>query len=372
MLFYSNIPRFLSMKRKLFSLFLVFILLASQITCFSSCNTAKEKQKFSEYYFEFFDTVTTITGYTETEEEFKSICEEIKAELSEYHKLYNIYLRYNNINNICVINDVSEGKHNVVKVDRKIIDLLLYSKELYSLTNGKINVAMGSVLSVWHKYRESGLSEPQNAVLPSLEELEEANKHTDLNKIVIDEENNTVFLSDPEMTLDVGAIAKGYAVERIAEFLIKKGVTDFLLNVGGNVRTIGMGKNNEPWNVGIENPDIEMQEEKPHIEYLKMSDLSLVTSGSYQRFYEVDGKSYHHIIDPETLFPGDKYLSVSVLTKDSGLGDALSTSLFLLDIDDGKKLVESLENVEVMWVLPDGEQVYSDGFENYTFDYKVK
>ena len=78
------------------------ILLASQLSLLSSCNTVKEKQKFSEYYFDYFDTVTTITGYTETEEEFKSICEEIKAELNEYHKLYNIYLRYDGMNNICV------------------------------------------------------------------------------------------------------------------------------------------------------------------------------------------------------------------------------------------------------------------------------
>ena len=370
MLFYSNIPRFLSMKRKLFSVFLVFILLASQITCFSSCNTAKEKQKFSEYYFEFFDTVTTITGYTETEEEFKSICEEIKSELNEYHKLYNIYLRYDGINNICVINDVTDGKHNIVKVDKKIIDLLLYAKEMYSLTDGKINVAMGSVLSIWHNYRNRGLSDPGNAELPPIQKLEEAKKHTDFSKVEIDEENNTVFISDPEMSLDVGAIAKGYAVERIAEFLINKGVTDFLLNVGGNVRTIGMGKDNEPWKVGIENPDTEKQEEKPHIEYLKMSDMSLVTSGCYQRFYEVDGKNYHHIIDPVTLYPGEKYLSVSVLTKDSGLGDALSTSLFLMDVEEGKRLVDSLENVEVMWVMTNGEQVYTDGFKNYTFEYK--
>ena len=108
----------------------------------------KEKQKFSEYYFDYFDTVTTITGYTETEEEFKSICEEIKAELNMYHKLYNIYFRFDGMNNLCVINELTDGKHNVVKVDKKIIDLLLYSQEMYTLTNGKINVAMGSVLSI--------------------------------------------------------------------------------------------------------------------------------------------------------------------------------------------------------------------------------
>lgn len=358
------------MKRKLFVIFLSLILLASQVSFLSSCNNLKEKQKFSEYYFEYFDTVTTITGYTETEEEFKNICEEIKSQLNEYHKLYNIYLRYQGINNICVINDVTDGKHNVVKVDKKIIDLLLYSKEMYELTDGKINVAMGSVLSIWHKYRNWGLDDPANAELPPIEKLEEAKKHTDFSKVEIDEENNTVFLSDPEMTLDVGAIAKGYAVERIAEYLINQGVTNFLLNVGGNVRTIGMGKDNEPWKVGIENPDTSKQEENPHIEYLKMSDMSLVTSGCYQRFYEVDGKNYHHIIDPVTLHPGERYLSVSVLTKDSGLGDALSTSLFLMDVEEGKRIVDSLEDVEVMWVMPDGEQIYTDGFKNYTFEYK--
>jgi thiamine biosynthesis lipoprotein len=232
------------MKRKSLSLFLALILIASQISFLTSCNTVKEKQKFSEYYFDYFDTVTTITGYTETEEEFKSICEEIKSELNNYHKLYNIYFRYDGINNLCVINDVDDGKHNVVRVDKKIIDLLLYAEEMYTLTNGKINIAMGSVLSIWHKYRNLGLSDPANAELPPKELLEEAMKHTDFSKVEIDEKNNTVFLSDPEMTLDVGAIAKGYAVERIAEYLINKGVTDFLINIGGNVRTIGMGRNN--------------------------------------------------------------------------------------------------------------------------------
>ena len=358
------------MKRKSFSIFFILILLASQLSFFTSCNTEKEKKKFSEYYFDYFDTVTTITGYTETEEEFKNICEEIKAELDIYHKLYNIYFRYEGMNNLCVINELSDGKHNVVKVDRKIIDLLLYSKKMYDLTDGKINVAMGSVLSIWHKYRSLGLSDPVTAELPPLALLEEANKHTDFSKVIIDEENSTVFISDPQMSLDVGAIAKGYAVERIAEHLMNKGITDFLLNIGGNVRTIGMGKNNEPWKVGIENPDLKKQEEIPHIEYLKLSDMSLVTSGSYQRFYEVDGKSYHHIIDPETLYPAVKYLSVSVLTEDSGLGDALSTSLFLMDIEEGKRLITSLENTEAMWVMPDGKINYSENFENYTFEYK--
>ncbi len=356
--------------KKFISVILVLIIFTLQISLFSGCDVAPEKTKFSEYYFDYFDTVTTITAYMETEEEFKTVCEVIKTELSEYHKLYDIYFRYDNVNNICVINELENGKHNVVKVDKKVIDLLLYSKEMYELTNGNLNVAMGSVLSIWHEYRSLGISDPENAELPSIEKLNEAKTHIDFSNVIIDQENSTVFLADPEMTLDVGAIAKGYAVEQIVQHLIELGYTDILLNVGGNIRTIGNGKDGNPWKVGIENPDLAKQETVPHIAYLELTNMSLVTSGSYQRFYEVDGKSYHHIIDPETLYPGEKYMSVSVLTENSGLGDALSTSLFLMDYEEGKKLVESLENVEVMWVMPDGEQRYSEGFQEYTFEYK--
>ncbi len=357
--------------RKYISLVLAIVLCFSQVSCFSSCNKVNvTKTKFSANYFDYFDTVTTIIGYCETQEEFDSICEDIKLQLGEYHKLYNIYYTFEGVNNICVINKVENGKHNIVKVDKKIIDLLLYSKELYNLTDGKMNVAMGSVLSIWHDYRQSGESSPSEAALPPIEKLREASLYTNIDNVIIDEKNSTVFISEPQTKLDVGAIAKGYAVERVAEYLTEKGVSDFLLNVGGNIRTIGMGKDNEPWKIGIENPDVETQEETPHIEYLQISDMSIVTSGCYQRFYVVDGKKYHHIIDPDTLYPGEKYLSVSVLTKDSGLGDALSTSLFLMDIEEGKKLISSLDGVEVMWVLPDGEQVYSDGFKAFTFEYK--
>ena len=197
--------------------------------------------------------------------------------------------------------------------------------------------------------------------------LQEASKHTDIEDLIIDTENNTVFLADPEMSLDVGAIAKGYAVEQIAKHLESKGITGYILNVGGNVRTIGMA-DKEKWKVGIENSDIE-DKENPYIEYLKLSGESVVTSGSYQRFYVVDGKEYHHIIDPQTLMPGKKYLSVSVVTDDSGLGDAMSTALFIMDYEEGKKLVESTNDVEAMWVLQDGTQLYSSGFKSYTFEY---
>lgn len=357
------------MKRFL-SVFLVVVIIAIQMIGFCGCDNETELNKYKAYYFDYFDTATTIIGYANTQEEFDKICEDIKSQLNKYHRLFTIYNRYEGLNNLVTINDVDNGKHNVVTVDKEIIDMLTFAKEMYQKTNGTVNIAMGSVLKIWHNYRNAGLDDPSNAELPPMEKLKEASEHTNIDDLIVDTENNTVFIADPEMTLDVGAIAKGYAVERIAEYLESKGVTNFLLNVGGNVRTIGMA-DTEKWKVGIENPDTN-NEEKPYIEYLEVAGESIVTSGSYQRFYVVNGENYHHIIDPETLMPGTKYRSVSVLTDDSGLGDAMSTALFLMDYEEGKQLVESIENVEAMWVLPDGKQQYSSGFEEYTFEYTQK
>ena len=135
--------------------------------------------------------------------------------------------------------------------------------------------------------------------------------------------------------------------------------------MGGNIHTIGFsGDENTPWKAGIENPDTS-DKETPYIEYLALNGQALVTSGNYQRFYIVDGKNYHHIIDPNTLMPSDKYMSVSVLANNSGLADGLSTALFNMSIDEGISLVDSLSNVEALWVLPNGEKVYSKGFSKF-------
>ena len=355
------------MLKKCISILICSVILL-QMMFTTACVSEREKTKFNQYYFDYFDTATVITGYFETKEEFDIVCDDIEKQLEEYHKLYDIYYRYDGINNLVTINDVVDGEHKEVQVDDKIIDMLLFAKEMYNKTDGMVNVAMGSVLRIWHNYRSRGIDDPQDASLPKIEKLREAAKHTDIDDVIVDTENKTVFLADPEMRLDVGAIAKGYTVERIAENLENKGITSIILNVGGNIRTIGLNGQNEPFKAGIENPDKD-NKEVPHIEYLELTDMAVVTSGSYQRFYTVDGVNYHHIIDPETLMPGTNFKSVSVVTDDSGLGDALSTALFLMDEEEGRNLIESIDNAEVMWVLNDGSQHYSSGFSDYTFEY---
>jgi len=343
------------MKQRIFCCVLAICLISG---IFTAC--APKTTKYSSYSMDYFDTVTTITGYAKSQEEFDAVVNDVLSQLKEYHLLYNIYLRYENLENLCTINELVDGAHRTVTVDRKIIDLLLYAKEMHDLTGGMTNVAMGSVLSLWHDHRTVGKDDPAIASLPPLERLQAAAEHTDLSSLLIDEAACSVTLTDPEMTLDVGAIAKGYATERIAQSLEKKGITGYVLNVGGNVRTIGLKPDGSAWTVGIENPD-----GGDYLAYLQLSGQSLVTSGSYQRFYYVDGKRYHHIIHPDTLMPAEGYVSVSVICSDSGLADALSTALFCLPLDEGQSLVNGIDGAEAMWLSQDGSITTSPGWENF-------
>ncbi len=323
------------------------------------CACQRKAKKFTVQAFDCFDTVTTIMGYAETQAEFDAVAGEILAELSEYHKLFTIYEQYEGLENLYTINQTEADVHRTVTVDERIIDMLLFAKEMYALTDGKVNVAMGRVLSLWHTYREAAAENPAEAKLPPMAQLLSAAEHTDIDDLIIDAEQNTVTLRDPLMSLDVGAIAKGYAVEMAARALESRGITGYLINVGGNVRAVGAKASGEGWTVGIQNPE----EDAEYLAYLTLFDSALVTSGSYQRYYTVDGKRYHHIIDPETGMPSERYTSVSILCENSAMGDALSTALFCMSLEDGRALIASLDGVEAMWVTADGELYTSDGFD---------
>lgn len=348
------------MRRQITSLLLIAVMLMGTLSLYSC---AAKPEKFTEHTLELFDTATTVTGYEQKEEDFRAVSAQILSELEEYHKLYTIYDRYDGLENLCTVNEVVDGAHREVKVDERIIDMLLFAKEMYAATGGAMNVAMGSVLSIWHDYRTAGLDEPWAAELPPSELLAEAAKHTSIDDVIIDEENSTVFLADPEMSLDVGAIAKGYAVEMVAQSLEAQEITGYVINVGGNVRTVGTKPDEEKWLAGIENSDSDAEE--AYLVYLHLAGESVVTSGSYQRYYTVGDKNYHHIIDSQTLMPAEGYSSVSIVCKNSAQGDALSTALFCMPLEKGMALVESLPDVEAMWVLADGTQQRSSGFSRY-------
>ena len=327
----------------------------------SACNTT-EKTRYTAQFLELFDTMTQIVAYMDTKAEFTEFSNLVYNELEEYHQLYNIYDDFPGINNIKTIND-NAGKQPV-KVDQRIIDLLKMAKEEEAATNGTFNVALGAVLRIWHQYREEGQADPENARLPPREQLQAAMEHTDIDKVILDEEASTVFLADPEMSLDVGSVAKGYATEQVVLLAEKKGDHNALLSVGGNVRAMGdKGFNGESWNVGIQNPNLESEQKSLMTALLK--EKSLVTSGVYERYYTVEGKNYHHIIDPATLMPSAYFKSVSIITKDSGKADMLTTALFNMPYEQGLAYIDDLQDVEAMWVMPDDEIRFSAHFEQY-------
>ena len=335
------------------------LLLALLLLCGCTAAPAKTEETASKRYeatfLTLFDTVTTIVGYAETEADFTATAQAIHDDLLEYHQLYDIYNEYEGMNNLKTVND--HAGEAPVSVDRKIIDLLLFSKDLYTRTGGKVNIAMGSVLSLWHDARELGVQYPDEAALPDRDALERAASHTDINSIQIDEEKDTVFFSNPEVRLDVGAIAKGYAVQQVCG----SAPAGLLISVGGNVCATGpKPETGQPWVVGIQNPDA--PEEYLHTIYVE--DFSVVTSGDYQRYFTVDGVAYHHIIDPDTLFPADYWRSVTILCPDSGLADALSTALFTLPQQEGQALLDAF-GAQAMWVRPDGSILYSPGFREH-------
>lgn len=317
------------------------------------------EKRYQAEFLQLFDTVTQLVGYGRTEEEFKNQASMIHDKLQEYDRLFDIYNDYEGIHNLKTIND--QAGIAPVKVDQTIIDLLTLSKEMYTRTDGKMNVAMGSVLSIWHDYRTKGIDDPEHAQLPPMELLKAASLHTDISNMIIDPAASTVYLADPKMKLDVGAIAKGYAVEQTARYAMDQGIGNMLISVGGNVRAIG-GKNlGEPWKVAIENPDQEAA--SPYLFNMLLTDMSLVSSGDYQRYYTVDGKRYNHIINPDTLMPADYYADVTILCQDSGLADGFSTALYTMPLEQGQALVESTPGMEALWVFHDGHQVFSSGFK---------
>lgn len=329
------------------------LLLACALLCgCAAAGNETERKTYEATFLTLFDTVTVIKGAADSKEAFTEIAYGIRDELQVYHQLFDIYNDYEGITNLKTVNDMAGQAP--VKVDRRIIDLLLDCRVYYELTGGMVNVAMGSVLKLWHNARNAGINDPANARLPDMDQLTEASQYADIEAIMIDEEASTVYIADPKVQLDVGAVAKGWSAQRVAE----NAPEGLLISVGGNVCATGpKDEKGTPWVVGVQNPAGDN-----YLHTIYVSEVSVVTSGDYQRCYAVDGVLYHHIIDPETLFPGTYWRSVTIVCADSGLADALSTALFLLPLEEGKQLAETC-GAEAMWVNADGNQYYTEGFQ---------
>lgn len=344
--------------KRLFALILSLFLFFS----FSSCTLNTAPQKFSNSFLDLFDTASTVTAYDKSEKEFKEHYDLFYNELQQYARLYDIYNDYDGVVNLKYINE--NASKAPVHADKKIMDLLVFGKEAYRISKGMVNICMGAVLSLWHSERENAIENPNHARLPDMKELKSASLHMNMDDLVLDEKNSTVYFKDPQMKIDVGAIAKGFAAERIAEYVVQNNIwQSAVISIGGNVKTIGSKENDNPFVIGIENPE----KSSAYVEKVSVKNgESVVTSGDYQRYYTVDGVDYCHIIHPETLMPADFVSSVSVISDHSGYADMLSTALFNMSVEEGQAFVNNLENTEAVWVDKDGKISYSSHFKSYS------
>ncbi len=323
---------------------------------------------YTKYSYEFlgsFDTVIQFIGYAKSQDDLEAMAKSGETRFMELHRLFDIYNTYDGINNIKTINDNAGIKP--VRVSQEIIDLVQFSKEWHDKSSGTVSIALGPVLSIWHEYRERGLENPEGARLPPMEKLIEARKHCDISKIIVDPDAHTVFLPEKNMSIDVGAVAKGFAVEIVAKELQEQGYSSFLISAGGNVKVVGrpMDITRLKWGIGILDPGGDMQnQEGSTLDTLYINQGSAVTSGDYQRYYTVDGRMYHHLIDPETLMPASYYRSVTVYAMDSAEADFLSTTLFLLPYEKSRKLADDMEGIEALWVFPDGSIQATEGMKS--------
>lgn len=324
------------------------------------CN--KNKEKYNSTFYDTFDTQVLYIEYSDSETSFNKNAEFVKSEFTRLHKLYDNYRTYEGINNVMTINLNAGVKP--IKVDKDLFNMIKFSIDNYDKVLGRTNIAMGKVLDIWHNIRDENAGKGESEiVLPNNDELKQANKYTNINNVVLDEKNMTVYIKEPNMSIDFGAIAKGYAVELVAKELEEKGVESASINAGGNVRTIGHpGDGRNTWGVALQNPDVESSDYLDVL-YIEGSN-SVVTSGDYQRYFTKDGKRYHHIIDPNTLWPAETYAAVVVVTKDSALADLLSTALYLSTKDEAKQIISKYEDeIGIIWSDRDGNKTFTDNMK---------
>ena len=294
------------------------------------------------------NTICTITVYSE-ENKDKTAEELVNEAFDLYQDYENTLSRTIEGSDIYNINN-SNGEPVTVSDDT--IEILETAKYFSELSDGAFDITTAPLSILWD-------FEGEDPTVPPDDEIQELLKEVDYTKVKIEE--NTVTLEAPVEAIDLGAIAKGYIADKLAEYLEGNGVTSAIISLGGNIYAIGQNsQENRPFNLGVQDPK---SEDGSILGYLQLSDKSLVTSGDYQRYFIQDGKRYHHILDPKTGYPVENELSsVTIISDSSVVGDALSTTCFVLGKDKGLELINNFDGVEAIFIDHDDNMYFSDGF----------
>lgn len=319
------------------------------------CGCSTQESKFSESFLSF-DTYIDVTVYANKEADANVYIEEAKELYENYNKLFNSFQSYEGINNVKTINDNAGSKP--VIVDKDLYELIKKAKTYYNSGLKKNNIALAPV-TIEYTNRYNAYEAGKKVSNPSTKVLKEKAKCVNVNNIILDDVKRSVFLKDKCNRLDVGATAKGYATGLVAQKLKDDGLQHGLINAGGNVVAINDKPDGSDYVIGVANPA------DPSTYNIKVSikDTNVVTSGDYQRYYKVDGKVMHHLVDPDTLEPGRLHRSVTIVTPDGFDADYFSTEAFLSKESRIKELAKKYKFGYII-VDKDNKITVSDDLKN--------
>jgi len=329
------------MRRSLYSILLFLVL-------FTSCSKSEDQPQSQSFIM--LGTVCRITIYDKpTEEAFSAAFSRIR-EIEQKMSLHS------ETSEIAKINAAS-GRE-AVQVSEETFRVIDKALQIAHLSEGAFDITIGPLVKAW------GIG-GDDARRPSDEELALLLPLIDYTMVELDHQARTVYLPKTGMALDLGGIAKGYAADEAARVLRSFGIERGIINLGGNVLTMGTKQDGSLWRIGIQDPESSRGE---YAMIVQLDDTSLVTSGPYERFLLLDGEFYHHILDTKTGLPIDSdFTSVSIITKNSMLADALSTSVYALGLDKGMKLLNELDEVEGLF-FTEAKQVL---FSNKRHPYRI-
>lgn len=324
----------------------------------AGCTDNKSNQVVQQKYVSktdfYLDTVVDIKIYNPNNKSAEVIDKAMKR-IGALEKILSIHIEGSDLWNI-----KKNAGIKPVEVSKETMEVMKASLRYSEYTNGLFDITTGPLVDLW-------AINPPNGYVPTEEELQTSLSKINYNNMIIDEENNTILLKDEGMIANLGAIAKGYIADEVKEILVENDVKNAIINLGGNVLLVGGRADNSGFKIGVQDPN---SDRGAYLGIIDDRDLSVVSSGDYERYFEVEGKRYHHILNPATGYPADNEIrQVTIISKFSIDGDGLSTSTFLLGLKDGMKLIERIDDVEGIFVTKDHKIYLTSGIrDSFVFD----
>jgi len=347
------------------------LLLVLTVMTLSACEEPTTLKKANDLHTSYFDSMFAIDIYVDENtdddliDEIFDISEDM---LKNIHRQADRYNTYDGVTNVMTLNENPTKTHTV---GPELFELLELSIEYHELTNGYFDITMGPVLDIWSDHYDNCTIDGECSV-PSDASLNAAGEYVGIDGIKLNKETREVTMEE-EMNLNLGGVAKGYAANKISQFLKSyEEIESFLINAGtSNIEVYGEHptRDSGKWWLGVTDPTNPAK--KGGFAGVALDGgNSLVTSGDYVRYFEVDGQKYHHLINPFTLKPSSLHRSATVLIEDGSIGDIISTAAFLMDPSEAQDFINSRDDVEAVWYLQDDSIETSENFDDYVLEWR--